>query len=1384
MKYSFQRTIILLLVVVTSVIIVLGIVTSRVTKSFIASSNLVKHTNAVINAAGNVWGYEQDIESGTRGYIITGDSTFLEPLIIAEKRLPEELRELKLLVKDNLIQQKRVDSLRDFIEHRNNSSYRLIELVRKKGFEKARLQMSSRVEELWMDAIRTLVVRIEAEEYRLLELSENQNEADGNLFIRSFVMLLIVIVLILVLVFIAIRNNILFRNKAEATLTQNFKDIANFKSLFESAPGLYLILRPDLIIDAVSDEYLKATMTQREKIIGQYLFDVFPDNPDDFEANGVSRLRASLEYVLKHKTQHRMEIQKYDIRKPDGVFEVRYWSPFNKPVLNEKQEVVYIIHSVEDVTVKLQHEKELNSASEEIKNLYDNAPCGYLSVDASIFIVSINKTLLGWLGYTEQEVIGKLKFEDLLSPLSRETHLQNFAADFETYLEKGYVSDLEFEFQRKDKSIFPTLVNSAALKDENGNFFRSLTTVFDNTARKEVEQTLNETLREISYYKFAVDESSIVSITDQRGVIQHVNENFCKISKFSKEELIGQNHNIVNSNYHSRQFFNEMWSSISSGKLWKGQLNNRAKDGTVYWVDTAIIPFLDETGKPFQYIAIRFDITEQKRQQELLRIQSDELIAQREELQEANTELEAQSRNLQSSEEELRAQQEELMQTNHELEQKSQLLVERNFSINEKNEKLEAVSLELYHKAEELALSSRYKSEFLANMSHELRTPLNSILLLSKLLSDNGEGNLSEEQKEFAKVIYNSGNGLLELINDILDLSKIESGKMNIEVEQVDLDAMYDGVRDMFAAFAREKKIAFTGIREEDVPQYIKTDRLRVEQVLKNFLSNAFKFTEKGSVEVNIRKPNALEAVQLNIDAGNFVAFEVKDTGIGIPSEKHAMVFEAFQQADGSTRRKYGGTGLGLSISKEIARMLGGDVVLTSAVGHGSAFVLVIPKDSTTYELISKNSATEMQGLKDDTIVLENQPDKHVSTYIPEEIQDDRNSLEESDKVILIVEDDPVFALSLQRYVRERGYKTIVAVSGADALNYVTLYKPVGVLLDLQLPIKSGWAIMKELQGNPETSSIPVHLMSALDTNIREAVDSGAVDFIAKPISENEMCKMIDKLETVLGKLPKTILLVDDNDLHTAAMCRYLNDASKNCIVARNAMEASEMLKKESVDCVVLEMGLPDESGYAILELIKEDNKLEKIPVIIYTEKTLSVNEEKKLRQFANAIIVKTADSFKRLSNEIAVFLHLVENGEEHAHMKIPYSKEKVLEGKRILVVDDDVRNIFSLTKLLESQQMIVRSACDGKEAIEVLKKDLGIDIILMDMMMPNLDGYEATVQIRKNKKIKSIPIIAVTAKAMLGDRQKCIDAGANDYITKPVDSNQLLSLLSVWLYK
>jgi len=881
-------------------------------------------------------------------------------------------------------------------------------------------------------------------------------------------------------------------------------------------------------------------------------------------------------------------------------------------------------------------------------------------------------------------------------------------------------------------------------------------------------QELQSTTLELDQQVSAINTAALILITDARGIITYANDRFCRISKYSIEELMGNNPRMLKSDKQPETLFVSLWKVISSGRIWKGEICNMAKGGSYYWVDATIAPFKGLDGKIEKFVSVWWDITARKEQNFQLKEQAEELKVQQEELMDANAMLETQTQELQTSEEELRTQQEVLQESNLELEEKTQLLEEQNLDIIEKNRQLELVREGLKQQAYDLAMSSKYKSEFLANMSHELRTPLNSILLLSRLLS---ESELNDDQKEYAEVINNSGMGLLELINEVLDLSKVESGKMEIQIQNLDVGQFLEELKTLFRTTANEKGLKFKVNISEEAPRMIMTDKVRFGQILKNLLSNALKFTDIGGVTLRVFKSEKIELEGNSPDSKGVIAFEVTDTGIGIPDDKQKVVFEAFQQADGSTQRKYGGTGLGLSISRKVAVLLGGELHLESKAGEGSTFTLYLPFDDGTVKQVipGKESVSNSNNL--------------IAEIIPEEIADDRNTVTKKDKPILIIEDDTDFANTLLKLTQERGYKGIVAVRGDKGLEYAQKYHPLAILLDLRLPVKDGWMVFEELKANPKTKAIPVHIMSSIEAR-QESLLKGAVDFIHKPLVNENFHSVLDNILAVTSSHTRNILMIEDNPVHCEALKQYLGNAKWNVLTANTARKGFNALKKNQIDCIVLDMGLPGASGYDLLEKIRVQEKYEKLPIIIYTGASLSLEEENRIRQYASTIIVKTAKSYQRLKDEISLFLNVVnENNGASKKKRQPYIKDKILDGKTVLIADDDVRSIYSLKKVLSDKGVVVVSAHNGVETLKLMHENPNVEALITDIMMPEMDGYMAMMEIRKEPKWKTLPIIAITAKSMKGERDKCIKAGASDYISKPVDPDQLLSLLRVWLF-
>jgi len=752
--------------------------------------------------------------------------------------------------------------------------------------------------------------------------------------------------------------------------------------------------------------------------------------------------------------------------------------------------------------------------------------------------------------------------------------------------------------------------------------------------------------------------------------------------------------------------------------------------------------------------------------------QAEELESQQEELRTTNEELMYKTDQLQASEEELRVQQEELRQTNAELEEKALQLEERNLSIEQARE---AISL----KAKELEVSSKYKSEFLANMSHELRTPLNSILILARILKENRPENLNEDQIKYAGVIHNAGNDLLTLINDILDLSKIESGKVDLILEPVKPESVAYSMESLFSELAKSKHIEFSTLLGNNLPDSIITDQSRVEQVAKNLLSNAFKFTpEHGKITFSIQRAAAgtlFYSDQLKDTSEDILAIAVTDTGIGIAESKQKLIFEAFQQEDGSTSRKYGGTGLGLSISKELANIMGGEIQLKSKPGEGSTFTFFIPEKNAF-----QNEESLQSGVQQESVIPKAPVREQPAVAAPHS----------DTQTLLIIEDDVTFADVLSDYAREKGFRPILAHSGDTGLEMALSELPDAIVLDIMLPVMDGWAVLKKLKADARTKHIPVHMMSAGNEKESKAVQEGAIGFLKKPVEKDELDKAFDLLhDTDLKGNFKSVLVIEDQELQSRVLTEQLTEKGVDVKQAFTGQEALSLLEDQMFDCIILDLKLPDISGFDLLDKIKQQPALAHIPVIINTAMELDQDKMSHIMKYTDAMVLKSNKSNDRLIDEVSLFIHkLKQDGISIAgnttttKVKSVSTIEKVLKDKTVLITDDDMRNIFALSSALQVYDLKIIIANNGREALEKLAGPDTIDIVLMDIMMPEMDGYEAMKAIRMEKRFAKLPIIALTAKAMKNDREKCIEAGANDYISKPVDMDKLLSMLRVWL--
>ncbi len=734
---------------------------------------------------------------------------------------------------------------------------------------------------------------------------------------------------------------------------------------------------------------------------------------------------------------------------------------------------------------------------------------------------------------------------------------------------------------------------------------------------------------------------------------------------------------------------------------------------------------------------------------------------------------------------ELQAQQKELQQTNEQLAQKAQQLAEQNVEVERKNQEIEQARRALEEKAKELALTSKYKSEFLANMSHELRTPLNSILVLGQQLADNADSNLTSRQVEFARTIHGAGTDLLNLISDILDLSKIESGTVSVEAEEIVFANMLETVARPFRHEAENRKLTFEVRTDQRLGRSLVTDSKRLQQVLKNLLSNAFKFTEKGGVQLTVSTATAgwSENHPILSKAASVVAFAVNDTGIGITTEKQRIIFEAFQQADAGTSRKYGGTGLGLAISRELANLLGGEIQLSSVPNEGSTFTLYLPH---TY--VGPSTAGADRGEKKAVAPISSlQLSSTTIKELPvEKIEDDRQNLQPDDAVLLIVEDDPHYAQVLRDLARDEGFKVLAAARGAEALALAREFHPTAVSLDVFLPDMLGWTVLNHLKQDPGTRHIPVQMLT-LDEDRQHGLARGAFAFVTKPSSTEGLQAALGRMRHYATSRRKRLLVVEDNPAEQLSIRELLGHEDIDVSVAATGKDALATLKQESFDCVVLDLSLPDMSGFEILEHFRDTPSLCDLPVVVFTGKELTPEEDARLHTLARSVVVKGVESPERLLDETALFLHRVVAdlpSEKQRMLDRLHRSDDALQGRKVLVVDDDVRNIFALSSVLERRGMTVLTAGTGLEAIDTLESTPDLAIVLMDIMMPEMDGYETMQVIRQNASFRRLPIIALTAKAMKGDREKCLEAGASEYLAKPVNTEQLLSALRMWLHR
>ncbi|MCX6158424.1 MAG: response regulator [Ignavibacteriae bacterium] len=1038
------------------------------------------------------------------------------------------------------------------------------------------------------------------------------------------------------------------------------------------------------------------------------------------------------------------------------------------------------------------------------RSLIESSIDPLLTINPEGKITDVNEATIRITGVSKELIIGSDFFSYFTEPeKAREGYLKVF--------NEGFVRDYPLTLKHLYGKLTPVLYNASIYKDTEGKVIGVFAAARDITDLEKVRKitvlqdwlktgiaSLNDVMRgnqnlndfsanvisELSKYLSAKIGAFYVT-TKRNGQIEYVllgsyaytkRKNLSSVFK-KGEGLVGQvaleKQQIVLKNVP------EDYIKITSGLgeslpkyicltpvLYENEVTGIIEIGMLDELTETQMQYLSEAciliSLSMAAVVVKDDLdVELKRSQEL----GEELQRQQEELKASNEELEEQTMLLKQSEEKLKAQQEELQVSNEELEA-------RNDSLEIQKREIENARNDINVKAEELALASKYKSEFLANMSHELRTPLNSLLILSKMLHDNKEGNLHKDQIESAEIIYNSGNDLLHLINEILDLSKIEAGRMDIHSETVYVSELVDSMRNNFRHLAEEKGLALNINIESDIPESIKSDRKRIEQIIKNLVSNSIKFTKKGNVTLTFKKPDTgTSFINSDLVLNNCLCIEVSDTGIGISKDKQKIIFQAFQQEEGGTTREYGGTGLGLSISKELASLLGGEIKLKSEKGMGSVFTLLLPfeiKDkkeeqvkNRTYEINSKDSQSA------------------------DNIADDRESISPADKVILIIEDNVNFAKILYTECGRKGFKAVIALNGEDGLLYADKYRPAAIILDIKLPGIDGYQVLESLKENSKLRHIPVHIISADDSTL-EAFKKGAIGFLTKPPVKEKLDEAFNKIIDYSNRNMKNLLIAEDDKILRESIVKLIGNGDVKTTAVSSGKEVIAELENKNYDCMIMDLGLSDITGFELLKILEKKN-IKIPPVIVYTGKDLSRSEEEELRNYADSIIIKGVRSEERLLDEASLFLHrVVENLPSQKKKMIInlHETDEMFKDKKLLLVDDDMRNMFALSKILSEKGFKLIKADNGIKALDALAKEPDVDLILMDIMMPEMDGYETMRRIRMQEKFFTTPIIALTAKAMRKDYAKCIEAGANDYMPKPLDIDRLCSMLRVWLYR
>jgi signal transduction histidine kinase/DNA-binding response OmpR family regulator/CHASE3 domain sensor protein len=1333
----------------------LAIFTLKNSERFMTSTSLVDHTHKVLNEFNEILIASVDAETGNRGYIITGDDEYLTPFIAANNRVGVHLNNVKELTKDNPAQQINIKELEKEINFRFNQLKNGNDL-RKKDFEKAREFVMSGDGKEAQERIRKIIENSRSIENTLLAERKQTSVEDANNFNLVFTFLLLVIILILIVGYNVISKNLAMLKIAEAeTAVKNW--------LLTGSAELNEKLKGDRTVEELSNStiaflcsYLKANIgavyqfndhENALKLSGQYAFMAPNDTNLKFAMNEGLIGQAAYE----QKQISISDLSESQLRITSSVLDVKPKHLLITPLLFQGKTVG---------VVEMGRLTDFNETENE-----------FIKVSMDSIAISVNsaiarKQIQELLKETQFQSIEKEKRAAELAIANKELAYQN--DEKEKRASELEIANKELAYQNDEKenrAAELAIANKelAYQNDEKENRAAELAIANKELAFQNDEKGKRASELEIANKELAFQndekENRAAELAVANKELAYQNE-----EKENRAAELGiANKELAFQNDEKENRAAELAIANKELAFQNDEKENRAAELAIANKELAFQN--DEKEKRAAELAVaNIELAYQSKEKEKraaelevinqeLSNQAEELQTQQEELKQMNEELEEQAQNL-------RQQQEELQMTNEELEEQTQ-------SLEIKNVEVEAAKNDIEQKTKQLEISSKYKSEFLANMSHELRTPLNSLLILSKDLSENRNKNLDDIQVESAEIIYKSGTDLLVLINEVLDLSKIEAGKMSINVENVSLRNFTNELVREFKHHAEQKGLKLNVKLGDDLPVFIRTDSQRLNQILKNLLSNAIKFTERGSVSISIERASE-----------STVNISVADTGIGINEDKQMAIFEAFQQAEGGTSRKYGGTGLGLSISRELAKLLGAEIKVNSKLNEGSTFSLILPLEiHQDQEPVNTNTpkvpVTFRSHASNEAIFL-NYP----------HIEDDRETISIDDKTVLIIEDDLKFAEILLRHANNKGFKCLSATTGEDGLLLASKYKPQAIILDMSLPGINGHVVLLELKADPSVRHIPVHIISGEDRTL-EPIKEGAVEYLMKPIAKKDLEEAFSRIENFVNRKIKNLLIIEDSENSRKAMRVLIGNGDVKCFEAGTGKEALEMFEQNHIDCMILDIGLPDMSGFELIRKLEQVKEQHMPPIIVYTGKELTKEENYELQKYAESIIIKGVKSEERLLDETSLFLHrTISNLPKSKQLIINnlYDKEAVFHEKTILLVDDDMRNLFALSKILKERGMEIIKAENGINALEMLELHPGINMVLMDIMMPEMDGYEAMKRIRSQLKFRRLPVIALTAKAMKDDKQKCIDAGANDYITKPIDVERLLSLMRVWL--